>query len=475
MDQNRIPRIVLGGLTILSAFWLLWWLLSDPGRDLDLRLPGMDQRGGSTGSGDSVIIGSLFKRFETAYTPLSENWPRFRGAGFDNISRSSFSLIEQFAPTGPDIVWTATLGEGHSGAAIFGGQVYILDYMEDQHADFLRCFALTSGKELWRRGYKVSVKRNHGMSRTVPAVTDSFIVTIGPRCHVMCLERTTGNFLWGIDVEKEYQSEVPLWYTGQCPLIDGTEAVIATGGKALMIGVDLATGRKTWETPNPGNWKMSHSSVMPYVFEGEKMYVYSAVGGMAGIAASGPRKGEILWETSDWNKSVVAPSPVCMPDGRIFITAGYGAGSMMLRLTRDNDRFTVTTLDHYKPSEGLASEQQTPLLWNGHLFAVLPKDGGALRNQMVCVNPSDPRKMVWSSGSDKRFGLGPYFMADQKIFLLHENGTLYILKPSLEGYSELDKATVIPEGYDAWAPLASADGYFVLRDSKTLVCINMRK
>jgi outer membrane protein assembly factor BamB len=475
MDQNRLPKLAVYVLAALSAIFFFWWLLTDPTRDLKPSLPGKDNRGAGSGVNDSVKIGSLFDFYSNDFTLLNETWPRFRGAGFDNISASPVSLIDKFGPKGPEILWSVELGEGHSGAAIYKGLAYVLDYNEKEQGDFLRCFSLVSGKEQWRRGYKVHVKRNHGMSRTVPAVTDSFIVTIGPRCHVMCTERLTGNFRWGIDVEKDYKSEIPLWYTGQCPLIDGHTAVIATGGTALMIGVDLSTGRKIWETPNPKGWKMSHSSIMPFAFGGRKMYVYSAVGGLTGIAAEGPDTGKILWETGAWNKTVVAPSPVCMPDGKIFITAGYGAGSMVFQLKQNGEGFSVSQVAEYKPSEGLASEQQTPLFWNGHLFGIQPKDGGSLRNQLICVDPSDTRKIVWSSGSEKRFGLGPYFMADKKIFLLNEEGTLYILKPSLSGYIESDTAKVITDGQDAWAPLALADGYLVLRDSKKMVCINMRK
>ena len=137
--------------------------------------------------------------------------------------------------------------------------IYLLDYMKKTGQMFFIVFDLEAGDELWKRWYKVPVKRNHGMSRTIPAVTEDFILTIGPRCHTMCLDRKTGDLLWSIDIEKEYESETPLWYTGQCPLIDEGVAIIATGGKALMIGVDCRTGEKIWELPNPDNWKMSHS------------------------------------------------------------------------------------------------------------------------------------------------------------------------------------------------------------------------
>jgi len=199
-------------------------------------------------------------------------------------------------------------------------------------------------------------------------------------------------------------------------MIDNDIAVIATGGSALLIGVSCETGKIVWQTPNPDKWKMSHSSVMPFTFGGRKMYVYSAIGGLIGIAADGPEVGKVLWKTSGWNHSVVAPSPVCMPDGKIFMTAGYGAGSMLLKLTENNGAYSIAVLQEYLPRDGLACEQQTPVYWQGHLFGVIPKDGGSLRNQFVCVDPSDCKKMVWTSGPTKRFGMGPYMIAVTKIF-----------------------------------------------------------
>ena len=286
----------------------------------------------------------------------------------------------------------------------------------------------------------------------------------------MCIR---DSFRWGIDIAKDYKPEIPFWYTGQCPMIDNDVAIIATGGKALMIGVSCETGAKLWEVPNPDGWKMSHSSIMPFTFGGRKMYVYSAIGGLIGVAADGSDVGKVLWKTPAWNHSVVAPSPVCMPDGKIFMTAGYGAGAMMLQLKGNGGNFTIDVLQEYLPRFGLACEQQTPVYWQGHLFGILPKDAGSLRNQFVCVDPSDTKKMVWTSGSTARFGLGPYMIADNKFYILDDDGTLTIVKPSTSKYIQLDQVKVIKDGSDAWAPIAIANGYMLLRDSKTMVCINM--
>jgi outer membrane protein assembly factor BamB len=146
---------------------------------------------------------------------------------------------------------------------------------------------------------------------------------------------------------------------------------------------------------------------------------------------------------------------------------------MVLQLSRTGDGFSSEVLQEYSPKEGLACEQQTPVVFNGHLLGILPKDAGPLRNEMICVHPEDFTKVVWESGQTVRFGLGPFMIADDKLFILDDDGTLVIARPSITSYTELDRTRVIEDGADAWAPIAVADGYMVLRDSETMICMDM--
>ena len=466
-------NMVTGLLVLAGVLSIGWWLAKDPVDELVTTQPGLDNRGANTVVAD-IDIGAYFEDLGELNSDLQETWPRFRGEYYDNISRSKVALIDKFPAEGPLVKWRVELGEGHAGAAIYKGAVYLLDYDEELRADVLRCFSLVDGEEIWKRGYKINLKRNHGMSRTVPAVTEEHILTIGPRSHVMCVNRLDGEFIWGLNVEKDYESEIPLWYTGQCPLIDNGKAIIATGGRSLMVALDMESGAVLWETPNENGWLMSHSSVLPYEFQGTRMYIYSAYGGVFGVAADGPSEGKILWQSSAWNHQVVAPSPVCTPDGKVFLTAGYGAGAMVLQLSKTGAQFSVEVIDEYAPKEGLACEQQTPVVFNEHLLGILPKDAGPLRNQLICVHPDDYTKVIWTSGQDKRFGLGPYMIADNKLFIVSDDGTLTMVTPSTREYIELDSYRVL-EGHDSWGPLAIADGYLVMRDSKSMVCLDIAK
>lgn len=466
-----LPYIV----TVLAISSLIYFLAKDPTASFEISEPGKDGFNDANKTLESINIGEHFKVFiKDPNISGKESWTSFRGINSDNIFYSDISLIDNFNESTPEVLWTVDMGEGHAGAAIYEGFVYVLDYDEDIRADMLRCFSLSAGEEIWRRWYNIQIRRNHGMSRTVPAVTEKFILTIGPRGHVMCLNRENGDFLWGLDIAKEFESEIPLWYTGQCPLIIDDVAIIATGGNALLIGIDCKTGEIIWKTPNPDNWLMSHSSIMPYEFEDVKMFVYAAVGGVVAVAADGDDTGKILWKTNLFNHNVVAPSPVCMPDGKIFLSAGYGAGSSLLQLRKTIEGFTIEETISYKPGAGLSSEQQTPILLNGYMYGIMPKDAGQYRNQFVCVKADNPTQIIWSSGSSNRFGLGPYILANNNFYLLNDDASLTVVRLSTQSYTDAGTVKLF-DGFDAWAPIAIADGYMVLRDSETLMCIKIKK
>ncbi len=474
MFKKQLTRYILLFFIFSALGTLGWWFFHDPVRNFTVSAPGMDNRKkGAVIPGKPVQIGAEFTFFKAEEDIPGTNWPRFRGPDFDNIGKEPVRLIDHFGKKGPEILWRVSLGEGHAAPAVYNGKVYLLDYDEALKADLLRCFSLSTGTELWRRGYLVHLKRNHGLSRTVPAVSQKFILTIGPKCQVMCLNRLNGDFLWGVDLEKEYSTEIPFWYTGQCPLLDGDTAIIAPGGKALIVALDCNTGKKLWETPNLKGWKMSHSSVMPMVVGGKKMFVYMAIGGIYGISASGADRGKILWESAEFSPSVVAPSPVILDDGKIFLTAGYGAGSALLQISSNTGAYTVKVLQKFKPQDGLASEQQTPIYSKGYLFGILPKDAGAMRNQFACYHSGDCKKPVMSSGKTSRFGLGPYIMADGKFFILNDDGEMTIARVSTSQFTVLDKARIM-DGQDSWGPIAITGGIMLVRDSKQMVCLNIK-
>lgn len=457
--KRRLPA---AGVTI-GLLLLAFLFLSGPKRDLKERKPGADQAGVASVPYDGPPQKKgVLQAGQGKPANLPGSWPRFRGPNLDGISAETTSLSRQWGADGPRALWSVDLGEGYAGAAVLRGRVYVLDYDRDKQADDLRCLSLEDGKEIWRYSYPVKVKRNHGMSRTVPAVTDKYIVTLGPKCHVTCLDATTGKMLWPLDLVHEYHTTIPQWYAGQCPLIEGERVILAPGGDALMIAVDCKTGKVLWKTPNPHHWQMSHSSVVPMELKGKRIYVYCAQGGVVGVSAT---DGAILWETSDWKIAIATvPSPVILDGGRIFLSGGYDSGSMMLQLKDNGTGIVPETVFRLKPAV-FGSDQQTPILYKGNIYGVRP-DG-----QMVCLDTNG--KVVWTSGQEHRFGLGPYMVANGLLFAMNDMGVLTLIDASPSVYKQLSQSKVL-DGPDSWGPMAMAGGRLIVRDLTKMVCLDVR-
>jgi len=450
--------MVAGGLAIV-------YLLAgaDVAADLGLRGPipanqphALDEQGG-------VSKGEV-TRFDGVASNLPGAWPQFRGPNLDavyNDFNMPVDLARQWPEGGPKVLWSLDLGEGYAGAAVYRGCVYVVDYDQARSGDAIRCFSLADGKEIWRYFYPVKVKRNHGMSRTVPAVNEWAVVTMGPKCHVTCLDPKDGHLLWALDLVRDQHALVPAWYAGQCPLIDRGRVILGVGGDALIMAVDVNDGRILWKTPNPNAWTMTHSSVVPMELGGQRTFVWCASGGVAGVSAD---DGRLLWEYTGWKIAIAnVPTPVVVGDGRLFLSGGYNAGAMMLRIRQDNGQIKAEPLYRLKP-EVFGSPQHTPILYEGHLYGVRPDQ------QMVCLDLEG--RVMWTSTPAHRFGLGPYAIANGLLYAMDDEGLLTVAEASPTAFVPLAQARVL-EGHESWAPMAFASGRLIVRDLTRMVCLDI--
>lgn len=464
------------------AALLIWWASSSES-GLKLRIPGTDAApSGEGGTANPVLAGKLISG-EGKAVELPGDWPQFRGPNRDGIAlerrsptRRDSSETSANAP-GPETstpfsrvwkthppreLWALDVGEGYAGAAVRGGRIYFFDYDRDAKQSALRCLSLADGKEVWRYSYPLTIKRNHGMTRTVPTVTKKFVVALDSKCNVFCLDASSGELKWSTSLVREFGATVPEWYAGQCPLVDGDKLILAPGGKdALLLALDLATGKPLWQTPNPHGWKMTHSSIMPMDFAGRRLYVYCATKGVVGVDA---KHGTLLWETTDWKIAIATvPSPVPLPDGRIFLTGGYGAGSLLLQLEEHDGKFTAKPFLKLAP-EVFGATQHTPILKDGHLY------GARADGRFVCLSLDG--KVVWVSSPGETFGLGSFLLADDLIFALNDSGQLRLLEASPARFSLLGETQPLTNR-ESWAPMALAGNRLLVRDLTRLVCLDV--
>ena len=454
-----LPAVV-AALAVLAL--ALWYARQDDG-SLKVRIPGTDAPPGADPAAlaNPTLAGKVLKG-DGQPASLSGAWPQFRGAERDGISRETNALARSWPATGPRELWSVDAGEGYAGVAVRDGRVFLFDYDREKKQSALRCLSLADGKEVWRFAYPLSVKRNHGMTRTVPVVTDRFVIGMDPKCNVVCLDIATGELRWGLSLVREYGTIIPPWYTGQCPLVESNTVILAPGGpNALLLAVELETGKPLWQSPNPRGWNMTHSSVMPMTFAGRRSYVYCASGGVAAVAAN---DGAPLWDTTDWKISIATvPSPVLLDDGRLFLSGGYNAGALMLQLKETAGKVTPQTAFKLAP-EIFGATQQTPILHEGHLYGVRP-DG-----QFVCLDLAG--KVAWASGSGAQFGLGPFLLANGVFFVMNDSGKVSLIEATPAGYKSLAEAQLL-KGRESWGPFALASGRLIARDLTRIACFDV--
>ncbi len=394
---------------------------------------------------------------------VASDWPQFRGPNRDGISLET-GLLRQWSAKGPRVLWTVPVAQGYAGAAIVAGRVYHHDYDEAKSDWRAHCRHLASGKEIWRFTERRPIRPNHAITRTVPAVDGRYVFSLDPKCVLHCLDARSGKELWRKNLVSEYQTAIPPWYNGQCPLIEKDRVVIATGGTAIAVALDKATGKEIWRTPNPGKLLLSHASLMPAVLGGVRQYVYGTLNGPLGVSAS---DGKLLWQFPRKFNVAVAPSPLAIDGERVFMTGSYDAGSVMVRVRPAGGAFRAEAVFDMKNNEW-NSEVHTPIVHKGHLFAV----GKKKRGLFTCLNFEG--KTVWDSDGKASFELGSFMLADNMFFVLEgKSGMLRLIEASTTAYKELAQAQVL-SGQDVWGPMALSDGKLVLRDLTKMVCIDVR-
>jgi outer membrane protein assembly factor BamB len=402
-------------------------------------------------------------------TVVAGDWPQWRGPNRDNMSAET-GLYRTWPAGGPQVLWKTTVADGYAGAAIRDGLVFVNDYDMAKKAHLVRAIALASGKDVWQWSAPVDIRPNHGISRTVPSVSAKLVFSMDPKCRFHVLEAKTGKLVWQKNLVQEYKATIPGWYAGQNPLLDGDRVVLATGGDALVVAFDQATGKEIWRSPNPAKDVMSHASLMPATIGGVKQYLYLTMNKVVGVSAA---DGQLLWSIPFAAKMAACPSPLSIGDGRVFITSGYEAGSMMIQVEKGASGFTAKKLYDLTAAQ-FNSEVHTPILYKNHLFAV----GSKTRGRFTCLGLDG--KAVWQSpvvsgdpAATKTFELGAFMLADGMFFALDGvSGLLRLLEANTAQYKELASAQILAGG-DVWGPMALSNGRLIIRDMSQMICLQV--
>ncbi|MBE0673264.1 MAG: hypothetical protein IH591_01255, partial [Bacteroidales bacterium] len=189
-----------------------------------------------------------------------------------------------------------------------------------------------------------------------------------------------------------------------------------------------------------------------------------------------PLKGSILWDYTGWQCVIPIPSAVDAGDGRMLITGGYNAGSVMIKTEKKADgSYAVTEL--YRNAE-FGVHTQPPILYNGNFYGQCSTN--ETKNGLMCMSIDGETR--WKTSRNPVFERGSIILADG--LLLSTDGVtgLWLVEPAPDGFQPLSSAQLLKEtdvagGVDNqnWAPIALSDGKLLIRNQNRLFCVKVAK
>ena len=386
------------------------------------------------------------------------DWPAFMGPNGDGTVKDA-KVARTWPGDGPPVLWTVDIGPGFGGPAIANGKVYLLDRVSGR-SDVLRVFDLKTGKELWASSYRAPGRVSHPGSRSTPFVDGQYVYTVGTFGHLHCFDMKALKVLWSTDISQTLGAKRGGWGSAQSPLVMGDLVIVSVQGREHgLAALNKLTGKVVWQS-GPIGGSDCYSSPMSATIGGVKQIVMFQNGVVAGLA---PADGKMLWKYTGYSNRRPIPNPVVMPDGRIFITGGYGGGCAMIRVTKSGDTFTVTELFRDKRS---GSKVPPAVYHDGHIYSNTEIGDG-----LQCISADGQVK--WKTGRKLSLSLGSLLIADDLIFVLGgSSGVLHLVEASPKGFKELAQAKLLG-GKEIWAPMALSNGLLVIRDQKQMKCLNV--
>ncbi|HOW65503.1 MAG TPA: PQQ-binding-like beta-propeller repeat protein [Candidatus Paceibacterota bacterium] len=428
------------------------------------------------------------------------DWPRLGGAEGLGSSPEK-GLARHWPEGGPRVLWQVEVGEGFAGPAIYDGKVYLLD-RPDEARDVLRCFDLTNGGELWRQAYEAPGRLPYNGSRNVPTVTESFVFTIGPFGHIRCYDRGLHSLVWSghlVDDFKESEAgiasapqnreeqlapaQLPRWGLTQAPLLYRDLVIAAPQTRTVgLVAYEQATGKIRWRSGYIGrNWYSHVSPALIRLCGVDQILMLAQPSDPekppekappAILSSVDPITGRILWtQKTPAPYKLPIPQPAVLENDRVFVTGGYGLGSLIYQVTYSNAQWQAVLVTRDKT---VAAHMHSPAVFQDRLYVTSFKEHGAAFTGLACLNRKG--EPLWQTGPALQFESGGYLIVDGLIVVMHgKTGELHLLEPDTGNARVLAKARVLEaKGGMAWAPLAFSQGRLLVRDQHQMKCLDLR-
>ncbi len=369
------------------------------------------------------LLAHLLLLFGIANGQSVSDWPQWGGPRRDFKSDAK-GLATRWPASGPPQLWRRALGEGHSAIVAEGGRLFTL-YRKGEREVLIALDAKT-GRTLWEYGYaapfppKMDVSYGVGPHAT-PLVAGAFVYAIGTAAQLFCLDKLTGKLVWRHDLWQDLGgSFINVGYSSS-PIIYRNTIIMQVGGAGhALIAFERASGKVVWQAQN---FRNSSSSPIIINVDGQDQLVAFMHGEIIGLDPNG---GALYWShpvSAQWNFHFNISTPIWGEGNLLFVSAAYGVGGRVLRLSRANGKTTVQELWQ---SERTRVHKENAIRLGDVVYA----STGHLGPAFFTAIDVRTGKVLWQ---DRRFSHASSLYADGKLIILDEDGKLGLATPSPSG------------------------------------------
>ena len=392
----------------------------------------------------------------TPATPLVDlaDAPQFFGPNRDGVVKN-VRLARDWSSAPPKQLWRQPAGAGWSAFSVVGGRAFTQEQRGE--SECVTCYDLLTGRLVWTHSNPVHFNQWQGGDgpRATPAVHQGRVFAMGATGMLDCLDAETGQRLWSRSVLAENKLPNLIWGVSVSPLVFD-DTVVITGGLTngpTVLAYRRSDGEPLWRA---GIDKASYASPILTTLAGRRVVLSCNA---ASLTAHDPATGELLlnfpWTNDKWPK---ASQPVVLERNRVFLSAGYGAGCVLLEVKAGVDGRLVAT--QLWRNLHMKAQFNSVAVRDGFLYGL---DDGLL----ACVEVATGERK-WKDG---HYGSGQTLLVDDLLVIQSEPGAVVLAEAKPDVFEELGRIPALSE--KTWNHPTLAGRYLLVRNSKEMACYEL--
>ena len=376
------------------------------------------------------------------------DYPQFYGPRRDSTLAAP-RLDGDWRARPPKLLWRRDVGEAWSAFAVAGAAAVTQEQRGD--VEVVVRYDLATGREEWVHADRTALLTTIGGRgpRATPTIADGRVYALGATGLLSCLDLATGDLVWSRNLIEDHQARLADYGMPSSPLLvdDLVIVQLARVGRSL-VAHRRADGEPVWRA---GEESGSYSTPILGSIAGRRQIL---VVNQRSIAGHDPRSGERLWLEPWPHPGEKVTPPLLLDDRHLLVSAGYGAGSRLLRVSPGGG------VEEVWASPRLKSKFASMVQHEGTVYGL---DDGVL----TAIDPATGRR-IWKRG---RYGHGQLILVGDLLLIQTEMGDVVLVAATPEEHRELARLSALSG--KTWNPPALAGRYLLVRNNREAACYEL--